>query len=249
MQSDDAAGPEDDLEIVDLELAEPEAISEVDPASIFSLTIVAFVLTAVAIVQMPRGDFRRPPRDFAQKSEERSLQTDSVMPAVADVALVPRDALPEYINRPVVMTRYRRAQKTRTSKRTNDPFAQPAFKNLSLAEKLQQPLTLQCRASFEVIIQLISDRTGIPIQFHFQDLRADGIQKIRIIELDSEQQSIESVLCEALRQCNPDRTESVDEIFQCLVYVIAPDEESLILTSRRKAGLRGALPDVFKPAS
>ena len=249
MQSDSTDGPEDDLEIVDLELAEPEAITEVDPAAIFTLTIVAFVLTAVAIVQMPRDGVPLSSHDLVQRSEERLPQTDSVQPASANVALVPRDALSEYINRPVVITRYHRTPMAKTSQKNKDPFAQPAFRNLPLTEKLQQPLTLQRRASFEVIIQLISGRTGIPIRFHFQDLRADGIQKIRMIELDSEQRSIESVLCEALRQCNPDRTESVNEIFQSLVYVIAPDERSLILTFRRKAGLRGTLPDVFKPDS
>jgi hypothetical protein len=246
----------DDDEIVELEFADTEDLeqaglssdlapaglpTEVDSAATFTLTVVATVLIMVigVLSQLPGRKFAIP--------DEQNLEPES------HLGSFPLDALRQLdadASRLAVTPRYYPPRESRPHirNRKTHPSDTEEFRQLPIGEKLQFPMTLHQEASFETIVGLISERTGIPIRFNFQDLRAAGIQKIRIIEIDSQQQSIEAVLCDAVRQNNPSRTEAVSELGQSLVYVVAPDGESLILTSRRRADERGTLPDVFTSA-
>ena len=221
MQSDRSIDLEGDSEIVELELADQNDpspakatralaaagdLSEADSAATFTLTIVALVLAAVAFVQMPRESVLR-----SDESAVPALQSDSGKEAISHLAGVPLNALRSYLDRPIVPYRYSttRQMQRRFGDKAAGPFAGVTYTSLSVAEKLQFPITFKRKDSFESIIRDVSSRTDIPIDFQFQDLRAEGIQKVRIIEIDAEQQSIESVLCEALRQNNPEDRKSV----------------------------------------
>lgn len=220
------------------ELVPAELPPEVDSAATFTLTLVATALI-LAI-----GVFSQVPGTSEVRDDAELEPTLSSFP-LDTFRQLDEDASP----RPITIRCYPpHESRLRIRNRKTHPIDTAEFRRLSIREKLQFPMTLQQKASFESIIGLVSERTGIPITFNFQDLRAAGIQKIRIIEIDAEQRSIEDVLCEALLLNNPGRTESVSELGQSLVYVIAPDGESLILTSRNRADERGTLPEVFTPS-
>ena len=122
------------------------------------------------------------------------------------------------------------------------------FNKLPVDFKLQMRFPRRIEGTLEEAVAELSHWTRIPIRFEIGDLGEAGIPKIHQVELAGEV-PVGKLLGEALCQTNLYRVSSLADPQLNVVYVIqnAGDlgNESLLITSRKRAAQRGKLPDEF----
>ncbi len=123
------------------------------------------------------------------------------------------------------------------------------FNKLPVETKLQMRFPGRIKGPLEEALAELSEWTTIPIHFEPGDLREAGIARIHDVELIGGNVSAGKLLADALRQTNHHRVSSLADPLLNVVYVIqnAGDlgNESLLITSRKRAAQRGKLPDEF----
>jgi hypothetical protein len=134
-----------------------------------------------------------------------------------------------------------------------------------LNEKLEQILKRLDKLPIEVLLQMrfpgrinatleeavaeLSAWSKIPMRFEVGDLGEAGIPKIHEVELTGGDVSVAKLLGDALCQTNLHRVSSLADPQLIVVYVIQNagqlGNESLLITSRKRAKERGKLPAAF----
>ena len=120
---------------------------------------------------------------------------------------------------------------------------------LPIEVKLQMRFPRRIEGTLEEALAELSRWTRIPIRFEASDLREASIPKIHYVELAGGDVSAGKLLADALRQTNLHPVSSLADPLLNVVYVIqnAGDlgNESLLITSRKRAAQRGKLPAEF----
>lgn len=121
--------------------------------------------------------------------------------------------------------------------------------SLPLEARLQKGFELTVNGTLEDIVPGMEEILKIPIHVQFIDLSEDRIPVIREISFRKTQTAHEHLL-DLLRQANPEHVESVSDPKLRIVYVIghvaSSTKQWVIITSRKRAQERGALPACFK---
>lgn len=122
----------------------------------------------------------------------------------------------------------------------------------TLEEKLKSvkiPLVL-ARDSLDRVLAQLSEENQIPIRIEGPDLQLDGITKNQSFGVDiKDPVPFAQVLEKILFQANTDKTcPDIGDVRQKLVFVISPDKQTVVVTTRAKALERGTPWPSFKVA-
>jgi hypothetical protein len=125
--------------------------------------------------------------------------------------------------------------------------AGPTFRNL--AEKLKGITfpTYAVNDELQRIVQALGEEHEFKVQVMGGDLQMNGITQNQRVILDlKEKKTLEELLQQIVFVANPIKTTTkLSDDTQQLVYVIGPDNETIIITTRIKAKERGTAPAVF----
>ncbi|QGJ70785.1 Hypothetical protein PBC10988_24830 [Planctomycetales bacterium 10988] len=128
-----------------------------------------------------------------------------------------------------------------------DPMEQ--WKSRSLVERLEgMPYKLVIgRDSLDRVMAQISEDTEIPIRLEGGDLQLEGITQNQSFGLEMEEpKPLGEVITEIMMRCNPDKTTTApSQDTQKLVFAVAPDQKTIVITTRGKAKERGTPWPVF----
>ncbi|HEY1065009.1 MAG TPA: hypothetical protein VGE52_02830, partial [Pirellulales bacterium] len=100
------------------------------------------------------------------------------------------------------------------------------------------------------VFKHVAEEQGIALEIVGADLQLEGITQGTAIRVNlPELTRLELVLQEIVKNANPGNpSRKLDAPEQKLVYVLSPDKQKIIITTRAKAWERGTPPDVFKIA-
>ena len=120
---------------------------------------------------------------------------------------------------------------------------------LPIEVQLQMRFPGRIKGTLEEAVAELSEWTKIPMHFEIGDLGEAGIPKIHEVELTGGDVSVAQLLGDALCQSNLYRVNSLADPQLVVVYVIQNagrlGNESLLITSRKRAKERGKLPAAF----
>jgi hypothetical protein len=123
------------------------------------------------------------------------------------------------------------------------------LEKLPIEVKLQMRFPRRIQGTLEEAVAELSAWTQVPMRFELGDLGEAGIPKIHEVDLTGGDVSVAALLGEALCQTNLHRVSSLADPQLIVVYVIQNagqlGNESLLITSRRRAKERGELPAAF----
>jgi hypothetical protein len=124
-------------------------------------------------------------------------------------------------------------------------FRSRGYNDLPLSQRLKEPITIKSYGDFEEVLSKISVRSKIKVEYQFADLAKEGISRIGHVDFPLQTRSIADTLSELLRQHNPHPVTGANDPDMVFVFVVSPDEECLVLTTRENAERRGRLPELF----